>query len=154
MCQAESPGLAPVLDPVFEKRSVCFTVSKSFLLPLFGERGLLSDSSCDWQGCFEICCLLTGLASVPLSRRMNPHSPPASFCTCFLSLVGTSLQTGGGEREEVVRSCVCEQVKLALQRELEGEVRLAERGTMRDRQQRSRRHIEREAGRQTVSGFA
>lgn len=55
---------------------------------------------------------------------MNLHSPPASYRAYFRSLLGTSLQmevgeVGGG----AVHSSVCEQVKLALQRELEGEVR-------------------------------
>lgn len=55
---------------------------------------------------------------------MNLHSPPASYCTCFLSVLGTSLQTGGGGKDEGARLCVClcEQVKLFLQRELEGVV--------------------------------
>lgn len=116
MCQAASPGPAPALDPVFEKRSVCFSASRSFVLPLFAERGLLSDSSCDWQGwaffilfvCFfKICCLLTRPFGVSVSQRVNLHSPPASYRTCFHSRLGTSLQTGGGERDEVVCSCVC-----------------------------------------------
>lgn len=39
------------------------------------------------------------------SQRRN-HSPAASSCACFRSRLGTSLQTGGGERDKVV----CEQV--------------------------------------------
>lgn len=69
---------------------------------------------------FAICCLLTRHAGVSVSQRINLHSPPASYYVYFHSLLAMSLQTGGGEREEVVRSCVCEQVKLALQREPEG----------------------------------
>lgn len=54
---------------------------------------------------------------------MNLHSPPASYRAYFRSLLGTSLQMEVGEVGGAVHSSVCEQVKLALQRELEGEVR-------------------------------
>ena len=90
-------------------------VFRRFVLPLFVESGLLGDSSCDWQGCFFLLLLWKSAAYWPagssvfsVSQRMNLHSPPASLCACFHSLVGTSLQTGGGEkRRGSVFMCVC-----------------------------------------------
>lgn len=69
-----------------------------------------------------------GLSVFSVSQTINLHSPPASLLYVFsLSVRNFPADRGRGKRWGSVCSCVCEQVKLALQRELEGVVRRVER---------------------------